>query len=80
MVGALLRSGEAWREAGQPAAAAERFFRAARSSLAQGRPEPAVRCVELSVTLAAEAGEDTLLARAVKLRSEIMASLAVQRP
>lgn len=76
MAHALLRSGESWRDAGQPAVAADRFFRAARSRFAQGHKEEAMKSVELSLELAAEAGDDALKQRALQLASEIQNPVA----
>jgi len=71
LAAALRRAGEAWREASQPGLAAERFFRAARCSFAQGDPVEAVRCVELSLSLAAAARDDALQQRVLQLQAEI---------
>lgn len=71
MARALMRAGEAWRDAGQPAPGAERYFRAARSFFAQGDHATAAKSVELSLALA-EAGFDAALAhRARQLQAEL---------
>lgn len=74
MVLALCRAGDAWRDAGQTATAAERFFRAARSSFAQGYQSEAVKSVELSLSLATQAQDDGLTQRARQLQAEIRKS------
>lgn len=74
MVRALCRAGDAWRDAGQTATAAERFFRAARSSFAQGDQTEAVKSVELSLSLATRAQDQGLTQRAHQLQAEIRKS------
>ncbi len=65
------RAGEAWREAGKPTEAAERFFRAARSLYAQGDLPASLRTIEEALAAAEAGGAKALQVKIVALFNEI---------
>ena len=68
MVRALARAGDAYGEANQPAVAADRYFRAGRSAIAQNDLMAAQPLVEAAGNQAGKAGDVRLIARVEQLR------------
>lgn len=73
MAQARVRAGEAYREAGLMALAADRYFRAARSFFAQDLEKSARGAVAQAAAAAAEARDEALAARIQRLRERIEA-------
>ncbi|GDY20435.1 hypothetical protein LBMAG56_17800 [Verrucomicrobiota bacterium] len=69
---ALGRAGEAWELAGKPLLAADRYFRAARSGLAQGGRDSARRWQQQAEQLAERAGDAQRARQARALGAEIL--------
>jgi hypothetical protein len=74
MAQALARAGDAYTHAEQPAAAADRRYRAARSLFAQGDTVGALRQIEPALVAARKTGQEALAARVVALFEEIKQS------
>jgi tetratricopeptide (TPR) repeat protein len=79
MVDALARSAEAWHRAGDLALSAERYFRAARSSWAQGEERQALQWSRRADEYATRSGARALMKRARDLRMEIEAAIEPER-
>lgn len=79
MADALRRSGAAYQQAAQDGAAAQRFYRAARSWYGQGQLVPALQAMELAVDAAGRAGDDVLNADAGRLLEEIRQAVGVAK-
>lgn len=71
MTGALQSAAESYLQAGKYRLAADRFFRAARSSFAQGQNSVALKLGNLSLSAADNAGDQRIAARARALLDEI---------
>jgi tetratricopeptide (TPR) repeat protein len=63
MVQALVRAAEAWNLAQNHGRSADRYFRAARSSFAQGQEQEALEYATLAATRAEQAGDQLLMQR-----------------
>ena len=71
MVQALTKAGEAHLAANGKAAAAERFFRAARSTFAQGNTSNGLQLADRAIAAATAAGDPELLERIRAIKAEI---------
>jgi tetratricopeptide (TPR) repeat protein len=80
MSDALQHAGAAFRSAGISPAAADRFYRSARSLAAQGDPAAATSIARLAVESAANTGDAALIARITALVNELAATTQAARP
>ncbi|HMP73808.1 MAG TPA: hypothetical protein PKE55_11155 [Kiritimatiellia bacterium] len=80
MAEALARAGEGWVAAGEPGVATDRFYRAARSLMAQGEHLGAMRVIEKAVQFQEEpVADEDLVKEIAELFEEIRASVEISR-